>query len=108
MAVIHHCHLPKAVTFSNGLEKVVLFVPGFQHLGFAFLQDEHRIALLVFAEKELIHGDLYDRAEGEQELKGICPNSSKDGHALEEFDPSFVHGALQVVTVPADHQHAAV
>jgi hypothetical protein len=97
--VINHCHLPETVAFIQGLEEAVLSVPGFQHSGFAFLQDEHRVALLVFAEKELVRGDRHDRAEGEEELKGVCPDSAKDGHALQEFDPHSLHGALQFVTM---------
>jgi hypothetical protein len=28
-------------------------------------------------------------------LEDLCPNSAEDGHSLQEFDPRFLHGALQ-------------
>ena len=31
----------------------------------------------------------------EQEPEDLCPDSAKDRHALQEFDPSVLHGALQ-------------
>ena len=93
--MVHYCHLPEAVALLQGLEEVVLSAPGFQHGGFARFKDEHRIALVVLAEKELVRRDRHDRAQAEQELEDVCPDSAKDGHSLQEFDPRFLHGALQ-------------
>jgi hypothetical protein len=36
------------------------------------------------------HG--HDRAQAEQELKHVGPDSAKNGHALQEFDPRLLHG----------------
>jgi hypothetical protein len=58
-------------TDEQGLEEVVLSVPGFTRSWGP------------------------TRSGSEQELEGICPDPSKDGHALQKFDPRFLHGALQ-------------
>jgi hypothetical protein len=51
--------------------------------------------LVVLAEKELVRRGRHDRTLSEQELEDLCPDSAKDRHALQEFDPSVLHGALQ-------------
>jgi hypothetical protein len=45
----------------------------------------------MFAEKEVFGGHRHDRAEGEQKSEGVRVNASEDRHALQEFDPSFLH-----------------
>jgi hypothetical protein len=64
----------------------------FPHCGFARFEDEHRIGLVVFAEKELVRRDGHDRAYAEQELEDVGPDSAENGHALQELDPRFLHG----------------
>jgi hypothetical protein len=48
---------------------MVLSPPGFQDRGLARFEHEHRIGLVVFPEKEFVHGDRYDRAQAEQKLR---------------------------------------
>ena len=93
--MVYNGHLPEAVALLQGLEEVILSAPGFQHGGFAHFKDEHRVALVVLAEKERVRTYRHDRTRGEQELEDLCPDSAEDGHSLQEFDPRFLHGALQ-------------
>ena len=48
--------------------------------------------LVVLAEKELarLNGD--DWAQSEQEPEDVGPDSTENGHVLQEFDPRFLHG----------------
>jgi hypothetical protein len=55
--------------------------------------------LVVFAEKELVRRDGHDRAQAEQELEDVGPDSAENGHALQEFDPRFLHGDTSGVVV---------
>jgi hypothetical protein len=89
--VVHYGHLPEAVALLQGFEEIILSAPGFQHGDFAHFEDEHRIALIVLAEKELVRRDRHHRTQGEQELEDLGPDSAKDGHSLQEFDPRFLH-----------------
>ena len=45
-----------------------------------------------FAEKELVRRDGHDRAQAEQELEDVDPDSAENGHALQEFDTRLLHG----------------
>jgi len=51
----------------------------------------------VFAEKELVRR--HDRAQPEQELEDVLPDSAENGHALQEFDPRLLHGDTSGVVV---------
>jgi hypothetical protein len=54
----------------------------------------------VFAEKELVRRDGHDRTHAEQELEHVGPDSAENGHALQEFNPRFLHGdTSRVVTM---------
>jgi hypothetical protein len=55
--------------------------------------------LVVFAEKELVLRDGHDRAQAEQELEDVGPDSAENGHALQEFDPRLLHGDTARVVV---------
>jgi hypothetical protein len=57
--------------------------------------------LVVFAEKELIHRDGHDWAQAEQELEDVSADSTENRHALQEFDPRFLHGHSSGVGVTA-------
>jgi hypothetical protein len=69
-----------------------LSAPGFQHSDFARFEDEHRIGLVMFAEKELVRWNRNDWAQVEQELEDVGPDSTENGHVLQEFDPRLLHG----------------
>jgi hypothetical protein len=69
-----------------------LSAPGFHHSDFPHFKDEHRIGLVMFAEKELVRRDTHDRAQAEQELEDVGPDSTKNGHALQQFDSRFNAG----------------
>jgi hypothetical protein len=58
----------------------------FQHSDLSRFKDEHRIGLVLLAEKELVRRDTHDRAQAEQELEDVGPDSTKNGHALQQFD----------------------
>src|SRR5439155_5495575 len=89
---VHNRHLPEAIALIQGSEEVLLSAPGFQHRDFARFEDKHRIGLVVFAEKVRVRRDGYDRAQAEQELEDVGPDSAENGHALQEFDPRLLHG----------------
>ena len=55
--------------------------------------------MVVFAEKELVCRDGHDRAQAEQEVKDVGPDSAENGHALQEFDPRLLHGDTSVVVI---------
>ena len=65
---------------------------GFQHRGYARFENEHRIGLVVLAEKELARWNGDDWAQSEQEPEDVGPDSTENGHVLQEFDPRFLHG----------------
>jgi hypothetical protein len=77
------------------MKRVFMPVPGFQHGSFARFKDEHRVPVIVLAEKEIVLRNRHGWTQREQELKDLCPDSAKDRHLLQEFDPHFLHGALQ-------------
>jgi hypothetical protein len=89
---VHHRHLPEAVAVLQDSEEELLSAPGFQHRDFARFEDEHRIGLVVFTEKELVRRDGHHRAQVEQEPEDVGPDSAEDWHALQEFDPRYLHG----------------
>jgi hypothetical protein len=51
-----------------------------------------RIGLVVLAEEELVRRNGNDRAQAEQEPEDIGPDSTENGHVLQEFDPRVLHG----------------
>jgi hypothetical protein len=53
----------------------------------------------VFAEKVLVRRDGHDRAQAEQELEDVGPDSTENGHALQELDPRFLHGGTSGVVI---------
>jgi hypothetical protein len=55
--------------------------------------------LVVFAEKELVLREGYDRAQAEQEFEDVGPDSTENGHALQEFDPRLLHSDTSGVGV---------
>jgi hypothetical protein len=67
----------------------LLVAKRFQHSDPACLKDEHRVGLVALMEKVLVRRDEHDRTQREQELKDIRPDSTKNGHALEKFEPRF-------------------
>jgi hypothetical protein len=48
--------------------------------------------LVVLAEKELVRRDGDDWAQTEQEPEDVGPDSTENGHVLQEFDPRLLHG----------------
>jgi hypothetical protein len=75
---------------------MILALPRFQDGGLALFEHKHRIGLVVFPEKELVRGERYDRTQAEQKLEDVCPDTTENGHALQEFDPrGLVHGTLR-------------
>jgi hypothetical protein len=46
----------------------------------------------MLAEEELVRRDGYDGAQAEQEVEDFGPDSTENWHALQEFDPCFLHG----------------
>jgi hypothetical protein len=54
--------------------------------------------LVVFAEKEFVRRDGHYRAQAEQELEDVGPDSAENRHALQEFDRPFVHGGGSTAT----------
>ena len=64
----------------------------FSTRGYARFENEHRIGLVVLAEKELARRNGDDWAQSEQVLEDIGPDSTENGHVLQEFDPRFLHG----------------
>jgi hypothetical protein len=76
---VHYGHLSEAVALFQRLEEVISSVPGFQHGDFTHFKDEHRIALVVLAEKELVCGSRHDRTQREQELEDLCRIPPKMG-----------------------------
>jgi hypothetical protein len=48
--------------------------------------------LVVLAEEELVRRDGHDRAQAEQKLEDVGPDSAENGHVLQEFDTRLLHG----------------
>ena len=46
----------------------------------------------MFAKEELVRRDGHDRAQAEQKLEDVGPDSTENGHVLQEFDPRLLHG----------------
>ena len=78
-------HLPKAVALLQDCEDVRLSTPGFHHNDFPRFKDEHRIGLVMFAEKQLVRRDTHDRAQAEQELEDVGPDSTKNASMQSSF-----------------------
>ena len=70
--MIDNRHFAKAVALLQRSEQVLPSVPGFQHCDLAGFEDEHRIGLVVFAEKVLVRRDGHERTHPEQELEDVA------------------------------------
>jgi hypothetical protein len=63
--------------------------------------------LVVFADKELVRWDGYNRTHAEQELEYVGSDSAENGHSLQEFDPRFVHDIRPTAAADICYLHSS-